>query len=221
MVELADINRRKNGEHSALQDCNEVLEANQGREQAADGECRGQGRVEGQREGQSQAHASENMQQCVSSKHIDPKSDAEGDGPEAVRDGLEWHEDEGHGPRSSSRDEMSGESESELREAEDSGCCPHSDTKASRKAEAGGRCLIERDETKNIACDDGQEQCRTPSANAGAVIMCINNGRQQAAVNLCVWLVERSLAAPKAVDTKQQRGLKGSALDLGDCTNWN
>ena len=114
MVEFADVHGRQNGKHSALQNGDEVLESNQCRQQAAHGECRGEGSVEGQREGQGQTHAGQDMQQRVPGEHIDPKSDTQGDRPEAVRDGLERDKDEGHGPGRSPGNEMPREGESEL-----------------------------------------------------------------------------------------------------------
>jgi len=47
-------------------------------------------------------HTCQDVQQGVPCKHVNPQTDSEGHGTETVGDGLQGHENEGHGPGGSS-----------------------------------------------------------------------------------------------------------------------
>eukprot|EP00955_Chlamydomonas_euryale_P036927 350594-Chlamydomonas_euryale.AAC.3 len=155
--------------------------------------------------------------QCVARKHVDPQSDAERDGTERVGDRLERDKDEGHGPRRAARDEVAGEGEAELGEAEHSGGRPHGDAEAGREAKARCGRLVERDQAKQVARDDGQEECGAPRADRRLVGVRVHDRGQHAAVDGRGGLVKRRLAAPEAPDASQQRRGQRAGLHLRNC----
>lgn len=112
---------------------------------------------------------------------------------------------------------MSRESVAQLVETKDGGSSPHAHTQSSGKTKACSGCLIEWGQTQQVGTKDSHEQGGGPGSDACTLVVCCQEGREQARVHRGVGLLKGSLAAPETPHAKEGGGGDCSRLDLGGC----